>query len=903
MLAVTTLAAFTMLAAVAVAAHWPQFGGDTGRSGYQPQAETGLPVLSQYAKTADTEKNVRTSIVATAGDTLARQRLVYGTQGADATGGGRVHLQELLTGAPVGTETGVNIDDAPGFDGDTFGDMTNNESVTPVDSSTGSAFGNLFVVHNDDNQDFQGTDDPRRGSDIALAQILAASGARGSGISADGETALGDNTNPANPNTIAFEIRSSPVITPADGSGTRTIYFTGFRGEVIVDANEIPCAVGVSFEETPTGGAEQLRGCIIEERRSIFKIVIADANTPQAEIIEFKMSANIATLDTNTPLALAGLKNAEGTVEDHVVVVTTGNTSQAQAFAGSTLSLTASSADLGDADMSAVSVPVKSDGSAPAEAPHLFVAAADTGTGTAEGDNDTWVYRLTQKQDDLDTLEFDPQTGKSIDLPGQPSESIAVTQLADQPGEPGRVLVLTSGAGGSGVYSLDATNLRKGVLQIPVTAVDQDRATPSASGDLLYYLLDNGDQVVRSISTLDEASADAGGFQENPANNSSTANSSIGQPAISNRYVVFPSASGAFVYRASDNSAPPGTNGPAYAIGDSEVKEGDSGEQLMTFEVRKFGPGTGTVEVSTEDGSAKAGEDYRPISGEVVTFGPGETEKNISVTVLSESNDENDETFFVRLSEPTGSNAAIIDDEGIGVIVSDDGRRTAPTDPVPLVDVSDVVAVEGGNAVFTVAMSNASGATVRIDFATADDNAKAGLDFGRRSGTLTFTPGQTVTTISVPIVEDGDNKEKVERFFVNLSNARNATLSDNQGSGFILEKGYDLRAPTRVSASTKPKLDGSAPFRFVTSGRVTLPSGVSRAQGCNGRISVQIKAIRKTISTRRTLVKSNCRYRSTVTFKERNRFSKSGVLTVRVRFQGNDFLLAKSAKPHTVRTK
>jgi hypothetical protein len=919
------LAAFSALAAAATAAHWPQFGGDAGRSGYQPLATTGLPVLSEWSKTAGTEQPVRTSIVVTAGNTIARQRVVYGTQGADQTAGGRIHLQKLIDGAPVGAEQGVNLDQGGTFDGDTFGAIADNESVSPVDTSSGSAFGNIFAVHNDDNQDFAGTTDRRRGSDIALAQVLVETGTKAlGGISDTGEVALGDNQTPINPdgslrpNTIGFEIQSSPLITPPDADGTRSIYFTASRASDDLTAEQICDSVDItrSFEDPPDE-AHPLESCYINAAQRLFRVDIADAGEPSAEVTGFAMSGDIAGLQTKLSPALARLKNADGEVEDHILLPTAtgtgGATVMIKAYKGSTLTETASTADLGDAVVSAPAVPVRSDGALPAETPYFFVAVGDTGAGTGAADDDTWVYRISQNPDNAASLTFDPATGQSVDLPGQPTLGIAVTKLADKPGVGGRVLVLTTPTGSnpattnSGVYSLNADNLRSVVQQLGVSAVDQDRAMPVASGDLLFYQLDNGDQVVRTIDSLDEVPSDAGGFQENPANDPAGTNTSIGQAAISNRFVVFGSDNGAFAYKATNNDPPPGSAGPAYAVGDSTVTEGNSGETLMTFKVTKFGPGTGTVKLSTSDGTAKAGSDYIAVTDQVVSFGPGQTEKNVSVTVLAESVDENDETFFVDLSEPTGENSAIIDAQGVGVIVSDDDRKTAPGEPRPLIGVSDVVGVEGGNAVFTIALSNASSNPVTVDFATADDTAKAGLDYGGGSGKLTFTPGQVVKTVAVPLVADAvkENVANIERFFMNLANATNASFSDNQGSAFIMERGYDLpRVAPRIKSSTKPKKDTAAPFRFVTSGRLTMPSGVSRANGCKGKVTVQIKAApAKTISSRRVSVRSNCRFSSTVSFKNAKRFPKNGRLEVHTRFAGNEVLLAKRAKKQIVRTK
>src|SRR5712691_4372454 len=64
--------------------------------------------------------------------------------------------------------------------------------------------------------------------------------------------------------------------------------------------------------------------------------------------------------------------------------------------------------------------------------------------------------------------------------------------------------------------------------------------------------------------------------------------------------------------------------------------------------------------------------------------------------------------------------------------------------------------------------------------ATANGTASAPSDYLANSGTLTFAAGQTTKTIT--IVVNGDTlNEADETFFVNLSNAVNATINDGQG--------------------------------------------------------------------------------------------------------------------------
>lgn len=87
---------------------------------------------------------------------------------------------------------------------------------------------------------------------------------------------------------------------------------------------------------------------------------------------------------------------------------------------------------------------------------------------------------------------------------------------------------------------------------------------------------------------------------------------------------------------------------------------------------------------------------------------------------------------------------------------------------------------------FTVALSAASGKTVTVDYATANDTAVAGSDYIATSGTLTFAPGEISKTITVQV--KGDITDELdETFLVNLSGETNVTIADGQGIGSITD--------------------------------------------------------------------------------------------------------------------
>jgi hypothetical protein len=99
-----------------------------------------------------------------------------------------------------------------------------------------------------------------------------------------------------------------------------------------------------------------------------------------------------------------------------------------------------------------------------------------------------------------------------------------------------------------------------------------------------------------------------------------------------------------------------------------------------------------------------------------------------------------------------------------------------PVRPTVQFQVSNFTVTEDGiTATITVTLSAASGATVRVDYATSDITATAGSDYTAAADTLFFSPGQTVATFDVTILDDSLS-EADEDILLTLSNPVNATL-------------------------------------------------------------------------------------------------------------------------------
>jgi dipeptidyl aminopeptidase/acylaminoacyl peptidase len=109
---------------------------------------------------------------------------------------------------------------------------------------------------------------------------------------------------------------------------------------------------------------------------------------------------------------------------------------------------------------------------------------------------------------------------------------------------------------------------------------------------------------------------------------------------------------------------------------------------------------------------------------------------------------------------------------------------------VPTLSVDDTSVGEPSSgtapATFTVSLSPPSTSEVTVAYATSNGSAAAGSDFTTSTGTLTFQAGETVRTVSVPVIGD-TVVEPHETFYVDLSAPVSATIDDGRGVATILD--------------------------------------------------------------------------------------------------------------------
>ncbi|MEJ2086011.1 MAG: Calx-beta domain-containing protein [Acidobacteriota bacterium] len=223
------------------------------------------------------------------------------------------------------------------------------------------------------------------------------------------------------------------------------------------------------------------------------------------------------------------------------------------------------------------------------------------------------------------------------------------------------------------------------------------------------------------------------------------------------------------------------------SINDLAIAEGDAaapggGVAVLTVEASRSHPTLDvTAEYATEDDLASSFDDYVSSTGEVMfEAGTSELAAPISIAITGDDVFEADETFLIHLSGAV--NAAIIRDQGIGVILNDD-------DP-PEMTITDV-AIEEGNAgtsilAFRVDLAELEQEDATVDFATTDGTATAGSDYQAASGTLTIPGGSMSGFVGVEI--NGDfMSEPDETITITLSNPTNAVLIDDTATGTILD--------------------------------------------------------------------------------------------------------------------
>jgi chitinase len=253
----------------------------------------------------------------------------------------------------------------------------------------------------------------------------------------------------------------------------------------------------------------------------------------------------------------------------------------------------------------------------------------------------------------------------------------------------------------------------------------------------------------------------------------------------------------------------------AVSIGDASILEGDAGVRRVAFAVTLSTPATQTVTVDWELAAAGASPatadtDYRDASG-TVTFrllpsGLTTTWQRVLVAITPDVVAEGDETFEVRLANPSGG-VALARSTAVGTILDDDTIPHSPSDVLAAVgDVSIGEGDVGPRAVrFSLALSRTSPAPVTLGVAVSSGTATCGpghmarplsssTDCANLGGTTRYfrypilpSMRSVVQYVTVPVYPE-TAPEDDEQFTVVVSAVEGAvTVVRSTGTGTILD--------------------------------------------------------------------------------------------------------------------
>ena len=240
--------------------------------------------------------------------------------------------------------------------------------------------------------------------------------------------------------------------------------------------------------------------------------------------------------------------------------------------------------------------------------------------------------------------------------------------------------------------------------------------------------------------------------------------------------------------------------------GDGTWGAGENVEVAVTFEE----PVTVDTEAGTPALRARVGA-----ATYAVPYASGTGTDTLTFAVTREDGAAPAPTVIVEGDSLALNRGAIESTAGLVADIAHPGAARAgfAAPELPSIEASDAEAAEGEALEFRLELSQASETPVSVDYETADGTAQEGADYVPVSGTVSFAPGETVKTIAVATLGDG-NAEPAETLPLRLSNAQGATLATTEASGTIAANAA-AGALTGAFSAVPDEHDGTEAFTLT----------------------------------------------------------------------------------------
>ena len=212
------------------------------------------------------------------------------------------------------------------------------------------------------------------------------------------------------------------------------------------------------------------------------------------------------------------------------------------------------------------------------------------------------------------------------------------------------------------------------------------------------------------------------------------------------------------------------------SIADTTINESQN-QATVTVQLTGISHQAFTVDYSTNDGTAKAVQDYTTVSGKLI-FNAGESVKTITVPINNDTAYEGNETFTLNLSNPQGgvvlgtstATITIVDNDvpQPGTLAFSNAQFSVNEDGTP---VNQIKIIRTGGSQGEVS------ATINLTNGTATPE-----DYDIASIPVTFANGETEKFVTIPIANDTlvENTETINLTLINPTNG--ATLGTQKAA-------------------------------------------------------------------------------------------------------------------------
>ncbi|MFO0052101.1 MAG: LamG-like jellyroll fold domain-containing protein, partial [Dolichospermum sp.] len=209
---------------------------------------------------------------------------------------------------------------------------------------------------------------------------------------------------------------------------------------------------------------------------------------------------------------------------------------------------------------------------------------------------------------------------------------------------------------------------------------------------------------------------------------------------------------------------------------------------------------TFTVDYSTADVTATAGQDYTATNG-TLTFNAGESVKTFTIDINNDTVYEGNETFRVTLSNPTG-----------GAVLGQNVSTITLTETPPVLAFSQPTFIfkeDGtGTTQITVTRTGSPDNTVSATISLTNGQAVAPDDYNNSSITVSFAPGETSKVVNIPLVDDIRFEEE-EDLTLTLSNPTNSAILGTQATAKLTIQDNDINQGVVLNQAIPVTIDNT----------------------------------------------------------------------------------------------